>query len=995
MAADIEFNVRNGMTVGANKHLVLDVNGALSGSDITCTTGRILSGGSDLLDVFGSSDVATTVASNSGNWQDTYTHVQSVSDTWGGADGYTTNIGDGSTTSIDVAHNLNTTNLTYSLINNDTNEFTSTKTVVVDSNTVKFVFTTAPTLNKFKVVIISTDGTGSGSSGGSGGSNTQASYNVYSTSTLPLFGSPGETALISDGSDTNGPAMAYFYQGKWYRTLDNVLLKDQIVDLYILAGQSNAIGQGAVSELTQSQSTADALFWRSYHDNQNSAQSTQRFQDTWSQSIVAGETGGNDASRFGPEIGFADYMESSATRPFGIIKYAVGSTALTKDYDPDNSSQYSSDWDIDPDATGADGDCWRGLQLALQTGIDKITTAGYGYRIAGVIWWQGESGGNATELNAFIAELRNHVKSEYLTDMVKERLPVVIAGTNNSTWGNDFEASVAHPDAYVGFVDTHESSGSQNGNVHPGSGANGLLTDGNGTGNNDMYDIGVMFAEKMVLARDGLTSTGNDEWTPAGLGAEFWFDASDESTITTDTDGTTVTAWNDKSLNANNPDILTGVSRTGTIGDKNAMTFNQNSVFRKQDDDFIFQEIYMVVENAGSAFSTWQGLFTGWKKYSIILEGDGTDGTRTNLYPNVHANANETLYHNGSTTPWSSQSNVDVISESINGGIIGVKTSNPLQLIGNQAGGENGWSIGQQSDFTDRGWNGKIAEVIAFPTALSDEQRFKLEGYLAHKWGLTAKLPTGHAYKLAKPLLPTTFTPAAIENKELWFDAADADAVVVDNNRVTQWTDKSGNNRHATQATQAKQATRGVDSLIFDGDGDGYTVLEPDGGPAIDAAPLSLYMIIKGNNFLTAYGDKDRLLAYGDSTGSANKGYYINAESSNGAAAVGMGGTSDAIINGQERYMLEYRKTVNGWHLRVNGTEVYADTKTGNMKFDSLGLKWAGTTSVPTFTGEMHEIVVVPSRDDRDKIEGYLAHKWDLESKLPNDHAYKDAAPTI
>ena len=72
MAADIEFNVRNGMTVGSNKHLVLDVNGALSGSDITCTTGNILSGGSDLMDLFDLSDIETLLATNSGNWNTAY-----------------------------------------------------------------------------------------------------------------------------------------------------------------------------------------------------------------------------------------------------------------------------------------------------------------------------------------------------------------------------------------------------------------------------------------------------------------------------------------------------------------------------------------------------------------------------------------------------------------------------------------------------------------------------------------------------------------------------------------------------------------------------------------------------------------------------------------------------------------------------------------------------------------------------------------------------------
>ena len=51
MAADIEFNVRNGMTVGASKHLVLDVDGGLSARGLTMVSGQILSGGVDILSV--------------------------------------------------------------------------------------------------------------------------------------------------------------------------------------------------------------------------------------------------------------------------------------------------------------------------------------------------------------------------------------------------------------------------------------------------------------------------------------------------------------------------------------------------------------------------------------------------------------------------------------------------------------------------------------------------------------------------------------------------------------------------------------------------------------------------------------------------------------------------------------------------------------------------------------------------------------------------------
>jgi hypothetical protein len=34
------------------------------------------------------------------------------------------------------------------------------------------------------------------------------------------------------------------------------------------------------------------------------------------------------------------------------------------------------------------------------------------------------------------------------------------------------------------------------------------------------------------------------------------------------------------------------------------------------------------------------------------------------------------------------------------------------------------------------------------------------------------------------------------------------------------------------------------------------------------------------------------------------------------------------------------------------------------------------------------------STTDRQKLEGYLAHKWGLAANLPADHPYKSAAPT-
>jgi hypothetical protein len=48
------------------------------------------------------------------------------------------------------------------------------------------------------------------------------------------------------------------------------------------------------------------------------------------------------------------------------------------------------------------------------------------------------------------------------------------------------------------------------------------------------------------------------------------------------------------------------------------------------------------------------------------------------------------------------------------------------------------------------------------------------------------------------------------------------------------------------------------------------------------------------------------------------------------------------------------------------------------------------------FSGTIHELLILTdnaSTSDREKVEGYLAHKWGLEGDLPIGHPYRNAAP--
>ncbi|NDH01416.1 MAG: LamG domain-containing protein, partial [Opitutae bacterium] len=50
-----------------------------------------------------------------------------------------------------------------------------------------------------------------------------------------------------------------------------------------------------------------------------------------------------------------------------------------------------------------------------------------------------------------------------------------------------------------------------------------------------------------------------------------------------------------------------------------------------------------------------------------------------------------------------------------------------------------------------RNWNGDLAELIIFNNELSDTDIEKIEGYLAHKWGLTNSIPNNHPFKSVAP----------------------------------------------------------------------------------------------------------------------------------------------------------------------------------------------------------------------------------------------------
>lgn len=59
----------------------------------------------------------------------------------------------------------------------------------------------------------------------------------------------------------------------------------------------------------------------------------------------------------------------------------------------------------------------------------------------------------------------------------------------------------------------------------------------------------------------------------------------------------------------------------------------------------------------------------------------------------------------------------------------------------------------------------------------------------------------------------TGFTPKSIAGLAAWFDADDFSTITLNSNTVSEWRDKSGNGRHATQATASNQPAYATNTL--------------------------------------------------------------------------------------------------------------------------------------------------------------------------------------
>ena len=212
----------------------------------------------------------------------------------------------------------------------------------------------------------------------------------------------------------------------------------KVIEVYILAGQSNAVGYNNINTFIPQpfpnalRIQENILFW----PGSNAVDS---LQNAWTSLKVGASKVGKNA--FGPEISFGNHFATvKPGNEIAIIKYAVGGTGIAsskdyKDYIPgfENFNDKDNNWKA-PEINKPAGSLYQNLLANIKEALSSLEKQEIEFRLAGIIWMQGEHEAGLshqmavdydTLLSNFISSLRN--------DIGASEVPVVI-GQISDKW---------------------------------------------------------------------------------------------------------------------------------------------------------------------------------------------------------------------------------------------------------------------------------------------------------------------------------------------------------------------------------------------------------------------------------------------------------------------------------------------------------------------------------------------------------------------------------
>ena len=235
------------------------------------------------------------------------------------------------------------------------------------------------------------------------------------------------------------------------------------------------------------------------------------------------------------------------------------------------------------------------------------------------------------------------------------------------------------------------------------------------------------------------------------------------------------------------------------------------------------------------------------------------------------------------------------------------------------------------------------------------------------------------------------FLPIDIGGLAAWYDAADA-STVTGATPVTQWNDKSGNARHLSHSTAGPDCVAASNLIRFNGGSSSSASGDYLNLPSMTAR--TVFALFKALHPQTAANRYHALLGHVANS----ETLYIDLPAGT-PASYGIrpkGGLNKVSLNG------------GGWIAQTTADTTVPVSFT--LAGDIIGVEYAsdrtsliyvggaGNNGGPTWrpNWDLAELLIFSrtlTTAEKEKVEGYLAHRWSRADLLPSGHTYKSAPP--
>jgi len=501
----------------------------------------------------------------------------------------------------------------------------------------------------------------------------------------------------------------------------------------------------------------------------------------------------------------------------------------------------------------------------------------------------------------------------------------------------------------------------------------------------------------------GLTPTYATN-TPLTIpGCTLWLDGADPlGNGVIPSDGTSISPWYDKSVSGYNAIIVNNpaVLKRNIQNSNSVMRFNSTR----------YSVTYPSFPSTGYTFFVVMYLSTNSGSYQRIINGSFSD-----QYLFIGTNSGSIATFNGNGTWNDINANWPPITNFQTWRIVTVTVGSSV-LTPYVDGTRQDTKTGTTAAFSnlyigDSGQHyfGDIGEILVYNSVLTTSQRQTIERYLARKWGLTVsgQFLSTHPFNRIPPATSAHFSPTSITGCQMWLDAADPSVVTIATG-VSQWNDKSGNSNNLTQSTTGSQPTYASSLITFANDkylNIPATVLNnlPTWSLFFVINPISTsnWIMSRQRDFVDSYNILSMTLSstnYGGvQSGSAGFLYWRSMN-----AGTQLGSSDSLATSTLQTCTLTYDGTIlyfykNGELNQATTGSFAIQNQTSPNTYTLGALIYPSGIANPGVTnfrlGEMISYNTFLTTSQRERVEGYLSHKWGLLSSLSSINPYKTLPP--